>query len=806
MKRSKAGILLICLAACGDDSSLPPAPPELTVTLADGSTLTVTTDPLALRVTRGAETVLDAPAFVEVGVVDEDPPSTITYWDPADPQSRIRFRVATRATGWEEASRTLHLALDGAGGGEATLVVADDGTLTLATTGTPGAVLARFVVPVGAGEDLYGFGWRLDSPATRQQVREMQFRIDLAVETSLNEIHAPIPLAIYPRRQLALFAEERRPGAFDVGAGRAGAVLVTYASASLKLHFLAGPPLALLDLYTQRTGRPHVPPDWSFAPMQWRNVHDDAAQVISDAQTIRDLDIPGSIVWVDNPWQTGYNTFEFDPVRFPDPAGMIAQLRALGFRTFVWSTPYVNPTGATADDFVEARDLGYLVGDETGQPFVLPWQDGPGALVDFTRPGATAWWRERIARVTDLGISGFKLDFGEELVPELGGNRTPFTLAAGGSDEWHNHYAGVYHDAYLNALPPGEGFVLTRAGAWGEQTTNSCIWGSDLESDFTRWDGVGVGGLPSAISIGLSLSSSGYPFFGSDIGGFRGFPTTEVLLRWAQYAALGTHMQLGGGGDSHNPWDTTLFGPEALPIYTQYARLHTDLFPYLYTYAVRAGATGAPVTRAPGLLYPDHPYEDAFLTGEALFVAPVVEAGATTRTVTLPPGDWVDWWTGELTAGGGQVMVAAPLDTLPLWQQVGAIVVMLATPIDTLIDCTSGCDSFETPANSRGLRVLVAPAAATTFALHDGASVTAEGLADRVVVQATAGTIYQDFRFELDWTHSPAAAVTPTMADVPLAADLAAFDACAAPGCWFDDPVSGRVLVRLVGGGTATVQ
>jgi hypothetical protein len=278
-----------------------------------------------------------------------------------------------------------------------------------------------------------------------------------------------------------------------------------------------------------------------------------------------------------------------------------------------------------------------------------------------------------------------------------------------------------------------------------------------------------------------------------------------VLIRWAEYAALGTIMQLGGGGDSHNPWDTTLYGPEALPIYRQYARLHTDLFPYLYSLATQAGDSGRPVTYPVGLVVAGHSYQDAFMTGEALFVAPVVEEGATTRTVTLPPGEWIDWWTGEKVAGGAAVTVAAPLDTLPLWRKVGELVVLLVTPIDTTLPATApGVDSLVDPAN-RALRVLVTPSGAASFPLYDGGSLAVSADTTGVGLVAQAGTRHGDVRFELDWAGSALAAsppsqVTPQGGSAALAtvATSAEVPSCAAPGCWFYDAAAGTLLVRVV--------
>ncbi len=176
-------------------------------------------------------------------------------------------------------------------------------------------------------------------------------------------------------------------------------------------------------------------------------------------------------------------------------------------------------------------------------------------------------------------------------MPNIGTTLTPWRLAAGTPQTLHNEYARYYHEAYFGSLPTDDLFLITRAGAYGEQNVNTSIWPGDLDSDFTRHgvdNGQGqinVGGLPAAIAGGLSLSVSGYPFYGSDIGGFRGGPTDEVLARWSQYAALGTIMQLGGGGTSHNPWDATEFTDTATltSIYVRYSRLHMDLVPYIYS-------------------------------------------------------------------------------------------------------------------------------------------------------------------------------------------------------------------------------
>jgi alpha-D-xyloside xylohydrolase len=805
-------VLAVSGLGCGDDAPAPRTPPA---SLTSGP-ITVETDPLRL--------VIDAPGgalavedFVEVGTVATVDPTR--YYDPRDPGDEgVTWTAATRAVDWDEAAGLLTL------DSGATLTLTDGSepgvaTLRFAADAVAGAVLVRLVLPHVPGEPVHGFGESLVSTDASGTVREAQFRLDLDSESSLNEVHVPVPLALWPARGLGAFLEEHRPGAFDVGASRAGAVLATFTlparGAVAAQLFVDDTPLALLRRYARLTALPAVPPLWAFAPQQWRNVHDSSDEVRADAHAMRDLDVPGSVMWIDNPWQTAYNTFTFDETRFAGPAALIEELTALGYRVLVWSTPYVNLGGLTADDHAEGVAAGYFVTDDVGLAVTFPWQDGVAGMVDFTAPGAAAWWGERIRRATALGVDGFKLDFGEEIVPELGGNLLAVELHDGDAQVMHGRYQQGYHAAYLDELPDGDGFLITRAGAWGEQAVNTCVWPGDLDSDFSRHgvdNGDGqrnVGGLPAAIAAGLSLSVSGYPFFGSDIGGFRGgVPTTEVLLRWAEYAALGTIMQLGGGGDSHNPWDTTLFDDGALDVYRRYARLHMDLVPYLYTLAVAAGIDGTPVTRPTRFVHPEAASDDAtFLVGDVLFVAPVIEAGATTRAVILPPGTWIDWWTGALVVGDGatEITVDAPLDRLPLWRRAGALLPLFARAADTLEPATApGVRSYADPQYGRELRLLVTPlSSADRIELFDGSHAELFPIADAITAEVSAGDRFDVFTLDVD-ARAGGIVLGPTPPAVlvngaPLAeaADADALEGCAAPGCWWQDLTADRLQIRV---------
>jgi alpha-glucosidase (family GH31 glycosyl hydrolase) len=344
--------------------------------------------------------------------------------------------------------------------------------------------------------------------------------------------------------------------------------------------------------------------------------------------------------------------------------------------------------------FERFRDEGWLVMDADGAAVLFPWGRGLGGLVDFTNPGAVQAHRELIRRVVALGARGFKLDYGEAVRPSLLGF-TPNTLMRftdGSTPEvQHTRYARLYHEAFLSVLRerwPDDHFVITRTGGIYDQKNGVALWPGDLDNDFSRHgapapDGkLAVGGLPAAVSGALSTSMSGYPLYGSDIGGYRGgAPTTEVLLRWAELGAVSTIMQLGGGGTgdvTHNPWDPR-YGPEAVEGYRRCARLHMDLVPTLEALLVRATSDGTPVLVPVGVWTEDDEEAwsdgETFLVGRDLLAAPVVEA-ARQRRVRFPSGTWIGWWRGDVHEGPRTEVVDAPLGELPLFFRSGAVIAL----------------------------------------------------------------------------------------------------------------------------------
>ena len=421
MKRLLA--LSFGLAACGDNA-LPAAPGQIEVG-------PVTLDTTSLSLTFGA---LAIDHFISIGTIAKPDPTI--YYDATDPTVGT-FTSPARAVGMQDDWIVLD---DGTKLRVADCAIAD-ARPWISMRAHADAIFVRVTLPKDPAEPLYGTGDAAIHPNVAGTVREMQLRVDPKAESGLNETHVPVPLVMWPREDLAMFVADDRPGAMDLGATDPTRVTATYslpARGAYRIYFVKGTqPIDLVRKYVQLTTKPAVPPRWAFAPQLWRNEWDNTDQMLGDASMQRTLHIPGSVMWIDNPWETAYNDFTIDPQRFADAQSLIANLGAQGYKVIFWSTPYVNATGLTADDHATGVGDGYFVTDDGGGVIDYPWSNGPGALVDFSKGAATNWWRDKIAMLTQIGAAGFKLDYGEDLVPDVGGSIVAMETSIGDNEIMH---------------------------------------------------------------------------------------------------------------------------------------------------------------------------------------------------------------------------------------------------------------------------------------------------------------------------------------------------------------------------------
>jgi alpha-D-xyloside xylohydrolase len=763
--------------AGGDDASPsegavePPQPFELHAEGPEGRTLEVHTDPFRFRVERAdGTTVLQSPGAQAAAVaIGAAPGGAQNFHDPQDP--------TPRGVSWHPLSVGA-----GARNGQSGIVRDAQGRRARIEIAAPSAGVFRLQVRVQrqvddaalmrlqlAADDgsYHGLGERFGHADARGHIVPMQLMAG-GTESGTNEHHVPVPFLV-SSNGYGVFVETREAGAFDVAATDPQQVRATFEGGELDVWlFVRDDPRQVVAQYSQHTGLPRLPPRWAFAPMHWRNEWEGPNEVLQDAERIREENIPCTTMWIDNPWEASYNDHRFDRGRFPEPEQLLSDMQQRGYVPLLWSTPYLDavqegeqPSNRAEELFLMARERDWLVdlGDEV---YLSPASPGArGAMMDFTSDEALTFWKQRLAPLVEMGVRAFKLDYGEDILVEVAGSRPGWGFSDGRTGrQMHNVYNLLYHEPYRRALDEGAGeqggFLLVRGSTWGGQTVADIVWPGDLDNDFREGLGEQVGGLPAAITALQSLASSGFPHFGSDTGGYRGGqPSRQALLRWAEHTAFTPILQLGGAGEHHNPW---LYDEQAGDLYRTLARAHMSLVPYFRMNAIRASEQGYPPVSPPALAYPDDPgsHEDpyAYMLGPDLFVAPVVEPGVTERSLHLPPGTWVHWFTGESFGGPADVTVDAPLGTPPVFIRQGAVIPLLPEDLDTLVEVDD--PELVDPSRRPWLRARILPAEGQRrIETEEGIDLTVEHRGDALAVTVTPdGTGLEDLRMRIDLAHA----------------------------------------------------
>ncbi|MFF7291778.1 alpha-xylosidase [Microbacterium sp. NPDC008134] len=512
---------------------------------------------------------------------------------------------------------------------------------------------------LGVGELVYGLGERF-GPLVKNGQSIETWNADGG--TSSEQAYKNVPFYV-TNRGYGILVDHPGHVSFEVGSENVERVQFAVSGERLRYYVIAGSgPREILERYTALTGRPALPPAWSFGTWLSTSFTTDYDEqtVNSFIDGFAERDLPLSVFHFDCFWMREFNwcDFEWDPRVFPDPEGMLARLHARGLRVSVWVNPYI---GQRSPLFEEARAGGYLLRRPDGSVWQWDmWQAGM-AIVDFTNPAARTWYQDKLRGLVAQGVDTFKTDFGE---------RVPLDVQwydGSAPEGMHNRFAQLYNEAVFEVLQERDGtdaVVFARSATVGGHRF-PVHWGGDSASTFVS--------MAETLRGGLSLAFGGFGFWSHDIGGFEGTPDPAVFKRWIAFGFLSSHSRFHGSRSYRVPW---AFDEEAVEVTRVFSQLKMRLMPYLYAAALESATSGAPVMRPMALAYPHDPavaYLDRqYMLGADILVAPVFSADGEVEFY-LPEGGWTHLLTGERVSGGSWRRERHGFTSLPIYVRDGTV-------------------------------------------------------------------------------------------------------------------------------------
>lgn len=520
-----------------------------------------------------------------------------------------------------------------------------------------GRTYAMAQLNLTVGEQVFGLGERFTSLIKNGQTVEIWNKDG---GTGSDQAYKNIPFYL-TNKGYGVFVNDPGPVSFEVATEKVSRVQFSLPGERIDYFVIYGPtPKEILQKYTALTGRPSLPPAWTFG--LWlttsftTNYDEKTVTEFVDGMAKRNL--PLHVFHFDCFWMRDFHwcDFEWDKRVFPDPPAMLKRLKEKGLKICVWINPYIAQRSSL---FEEAVESGFLLKKSNGEVWQTDqWQPGMG-IVDFTNPEAVKWYQSKLKTLVDMGVDSFKTDFGERIPTDV--------VWHDGSDpeRMHNYYPYLYNKAVFDTIPGS--CVFARSATVGCQKF-PVHWGGDCDSKFES--------MAESLRGGLSLGMSGFGFWSHDIGGFEGLPNASLYKRWLAFGLMSSHSRLHGSSSYRVPW---LIDEESCDVLRHFTKLKCRLMPYLYAKAIEATETGVPLMRSMLLEFPDDPtapYLDRqYMLGDSLLVAPVFDSLGDCEFY-LPAGTWTELATSRVVEGPCWLKENYGFLEMPIWVRPGTVLVI----------------------------------------------------------------------------------------------------------------------------------
>lgn len=645
---------------------------------------TITTQNGTLLVGTGRGTVAVSPVSPDIFRVTNIPAGERQLTIPASQSAVLKPStdgVSTFATPSEVIieSPTTILRIDRASGRIVFENAAGD-TLLSETAGIDNASAKKSISLRGSGGNYYGAGERGHSMRLNGDTLVMYNRQNYGytgTDPRISQMGVTMPYFANDRGYGVLFDDYNRASMFLGDT-------ILYESQTpkpLSYYFIngSGSLAGVAANYAELTGRQDLPPFWALGYITSKYGYHNEKEALGAVDSLKTRGYPVDGIVFDLYWygkETDMGRLEWNKDQFPDHRRMLDSLNNMGVHTILISQPYINKIGAI-DNYNVLNSKGMLTKNASGNTNDVTTWVGEAGMFDVSNPDTREWLWNRLRPLTAEGLAGWWGDLGE---PEV----HPLTIVHNNgetAEQYHNVYGNRWSELIYNGLrkdfPDMRPMLLMRGGTAGLQRYSVFPWTTDVSRSW--------GGLEPQINLMLSSGLSGLGYMSSDIGGFAVDPAhpydPELYVRWLEMGAFTpvfrTHAQ-----QKPEPYHY----PAQEKIIKKYIKMRYEWLPYNYTLAYENAAKGLPLAR-PLNFRPENKklndVEDEYLWGDNVLVAPVMKAGARSRKVVFPAGEWYSWWNPRLRYSGVRpATVKAPLDMLPLFVKAGSFIPQFVEEIE----------------------------------------------------------------------------------------------------------------------------
>jgi len=536
-----------------------------------------------------------------------------------------------------------------------------------------------FRFQLNEGEKILGGGQRVLGMDRRGMRMPLYNKASYGYETEAVQMYYSVPAIMSSNKYTIVFDNSAR-GWLDIGSTESDVLQFEAVGGRTSYLVIAGDTYpALIENYTDVTGKQPLPPRWAFGNYASRFGYHSEEEARDVVRRFQRADIPLDAIILDIYWfgpdiKGHMGNLDWDRNAWPTPEDMISDFSDKGVKTIAITEPFIL---STSDRWEDAVSTGALATTPTGEPRRFDFYFGNTGLVDVFNETARKWFWDPYEMLFEQGTAATWGDLGE---PEVHPGDalhwlSDYDIQATG-DEIHNAYghewARMVYERQIKKYPDMRPLILMRSGFAGSQRFGMVPWTGDVNRSW--------GGFKPQIELSLQMSMFGLAYNHSDLGGFAGGETfdKEMYIRWLQYGVFQPvyrpHAQ------EHIAAEPVFHDRETKNIVRDYIKLRYRLLPYIYTLAYENSTNGMPLMRP--VFFEDESdlslidEKASYLWGDAFLVAPVMDPGLSTVNVKLPAGAWFDFWSDTRYDGSQSIDFPVTLETIPVLVRAGSFIPM----------------------------------------------------------------------------------------------------------------------------------